>query len=132
MGQFPDPTWMAGFRDRVNGDPELAVIGRWFTTDFAVSFGDTRYVLHVREGRIADLTVNPRFDVRSRFGLRAPLEVWRRFLQPNPPPLFHDVFAMLMRVPEFVLDGDTLVAMQNARALHRMMNLMQGMGETHA
>jgi hypothetical protein len=25
-----------------------------------------------------------------------------------------------------VLEGDSLVAMQNARALHRMMNLMRG------
>ena len=28
---------------------------------------------------------------------------------------------MLMRVPGFVLEGDTLVAMQHARALHRVM-----------
>jgi hypothetical protein len=33
---------------------------------------------------------------------------------------------MLMRVPEFVIEGDSLIAMQNARALHRMMNLMRG------
>jgi hypothetical protein len=32
---------------------------------------------------------------------------------------------MLMRVPEFVLEGDGLVAMQNGRALQRMMNLMR-------
>ena len=35
---------------------------------------------------------------------------------------------MIMRVPEFVLEGDTLVAMQNARALHRMMGLMRSVG----
>jgi hypothetical protein len=33
---------------------------------------------------------------------------------------------MLMRVPEFVIEGDSLLAMQNARALHRMMSLMRG------
>ena len=32
---------------------------------------------------------------------------------------------MLMRVPDFVLEGDRLAAMQNARALHRMMNIMR-------
>jgi hypothetical protein len=31
-----------------------------------------------------------------------------------------------------VLDGDTLVAMQNARALHRMMNLMREVGPVAA
>ena len=39
---------------------------------------------------------------------------------------------MLMRVPEFVLEGDALVAMQNARALHRMMNVMRETGAPDA
>ena len=43
-------------------------------------------------------------------------------------PLYHDFFAMLMRVPGFVLEGDTLAAMQNARALHRAMNVMRTLG----
>jgi hypothetical protein len=67
----------------------------------------------------------PRIDVRVPFSFRAPVEVWRKFLSPTPPPLYHDFFAMLMRVPEFVLEGDSLAAMQNARALHRMMNVMR-------
>jgi len=58
--------------------------------------------------------------------------VWQRFLSEPPPPLYHDIFAMIMRVPEFVLEGDTLVAMQNARALHRMMGLMRSVGRVHA
>ena len=70
----------------------------------------------------------PRLDVRVPFGFRAPVEVWRKFLSPHPPPLFHDFFAMLMRVPEFVLEGDSLLAMQNARALHRIMNIMRETG----
>jgi hypothetical protein len=53
-------------------------------------------------------------------------------LSPDPPPLFHDFFAMLMRVPEFRLEGDSLAAMQNARALHRMMNIMRETGAPHA
>jgi hypothetical protein len=63
--------------------------------------------------------------MRAAFGFRAPVEVWRKFLSTRPPPLYHDFFAMLMRVPEFVIEGDSLIAMQNARALHRMMNLMR-------
>ena len=60
------------------------------------------------------------------------MEVWKKFLSPKPPPLYHDFFAMLMRVPEFVLEGDSLVAMQNARALHRMMNVMREVGAPDA
>jgi hypothetical protein len=118
--------WLESFRDRVNADPEMKLIGRWFTTPISLSFGEIRYVLHIAEGRIGEIVANPRIDVRAAFGFHAPVEVWRKFLSTRPPPLYHDFFAMLMRVPEFVIEGDSLLAMQNARALHRMMNLMRG------
>jgi hypothetical protein len=51
------------------------------------------------------LVHNPRIDTRAAFGFRAPVEVWRKFLSAKPPPLYHDFFAMLMRVPEFVIEG---------------------------
>ncbi len=126
MAAFPEIQWMEQFRDRVNGDAEMSVIGDWFTTSIAFTFGEKRYVVAVEKGKITKLNAAPRIDSRSTFGFRAPMDVWNRFVGPNPPPLYHDFFAMLMRIPEFVLEGDGLVAMQNARALHRMMNLMRG------
>ena len=127
MSDYPGAAWLARYRERVNGDAELKVIGDWFTTTFSLAFGDARYAVRVEKGRITDI-VAPKLDVRTPFGFRAPVSVWRKFLSPNPPPLFHDFFAMLMRVPEFVLEGDSLIAMQNARALHRMMNIMRETG----
>ena len=132
MADFPQPSWFESFRERVATDPEMQVIGDWFTTAFSLTFGETRYILRVEKGRIVEIVPHPRLDVRCAFGFRAPNEVWRKFLSPTPPPLYHDFFAMLMRVPEFVLEGDGLVAMQNARALHRMMNLMRGGEAVHA
>ncbi len=81
----------------------------------------------MREGRIAEIEHNPRFDRPVAFTLRAPMSVWNKFISPNPPPLYHDFFAMLMRIDEFQLDGNTLTTMQNARALHRMMNILKQM-----
>ncbi|HEY7231333.1 MAG TPA: hypothetical protein VH558_13260 [Pseudolabrys sp.] len=132
MKEYPGLTWFTRYRERVNADPELKVIGEWFTTTFTLSFGDRRYALKIERGCIVDIIDSPKFDVRTLFGFRAPVEVWRKFLSPDPPPLFHDFFAMLMRVPEFVLEGDGLVAMQNARALHRMMNIMRETGAPNA
>jgi hypothetical protein len=126
MSAFPQLAWLEAFRNRVNADPEMKLIGRWFSTSISLSFGDTRYVLCVDQGRIGDIVANPRIDARAAFGFRAPVEVWCKFLSAAPPPLYHDFFAMLMRVPEFVIEGDSFLAMQNARALHRMMNLMRG------
>jgi hypothetical protein len=127
MSKFPQLTWLEAFRDRVNADAEMKLIGQWFTTSIALSFGEVRYVLQVNKGRVDDIVAQPRIDTRAAFGFRAPIEVWRKFLSAKPPPLYHDFFAMLMRVPEFAIEGDSLVAMQNARALHRMMNLMRNM-----
>src|SRR5262249_16537157 len=116
MFAFPQLAWLEAFRNRVNTDPEMKLIGRWFSTSISLSFGDTRYVLRVDQGCIGDIVANPRIDARAAFGFRAPVEVWWKFLSATPPPLYHDFFAMLMRVPEFVIEGDSFLAMQNARA----------------
>jgi len=127
MGDLPTADWMERYRERVNADPEMAVIGDWFSLDFKLAFEGEAWLLSVREGRIEDIVRNPRFDRPARFTISAPMRVWTRFIRPDPEPLYHDFFAMLMRVPEFEIDGDSLSAMQNARALHRMMNILRTM-----
>ena len=93
MADYPGSAWLARYRERVNGDVELKVIGDWFTTTFALTFGDSRYAVRVEKGQITDI-VAPKLDVRTPFGFRAPVAAWRKFLSPDPPPLFHDFFAM--------------------------------------
>jgi hypothetical protein len=132
MTDFPGASWFDRYAKRVNADPEMGVIGDWLSTTFTLTFGETRHALVVDKGRIVNIIASPRFDVRAPFGFRAPVDVWRKFLSPNPPPLYHDFFAMLMRVPEFTIEGDSLIAMQNARALHRMMNIMRETGAPNA
>ena len=124
MSDMPSLAWMERYRDAVNADPEMAVIGEWFSVDFKLSFGGADFLLSVRAGRIVEVVPDPRFDRPAAFTLRAPMPVWNKFINPDPPPLYHDFFAMLMRIDDFQLDGDTLATMQNARALHRMMNIL--------
>ena len=132
VSNFPEVSWMERYRERVNADPEMEVIGGWFSTSLSLTFGERRYVVRMERGRMTDINAAPRLDARCAFGFRAPMDVWRKFVSPEPPALYHDFFAMLMRVPEFVLEGDSLVAMQNARALHHMMNLMRATGAPDA
>ena len=120
--------WLMRYRDRVNADPEMAVVGDWFTTAFSLTCGDRRCIVRFDKGKLVETIAAPRVDARCAFGFRASEVIWSRFFSPQPEPLYHDFFAMLMRVPGFVLEGDTLVAMQNARALHRAMNLMRTLG----
>lgn len=132
MDELPDTAWFARFQQRVNHDEEMAVIGDWFSLTFSLTFGEHRVALRVREGKIEEIIDSPKFDIACAFGFRAPEAVWKKFLSPEPIPLYHDFFAMLMRVPEFVIDGDSLAAMQNARALHRLMNIMKTMNREAA
>lgn len=122
---FPDLGWMKRYVDVVNGDPELRLIGKCFTCDVCLDFEAARYLVRVVEGTILDVIPNPGHDRPWQFALRAPRSVWEKYLQPIPPPLYHHLFAMLMRVPEFRLEGNTLTAAQNIRALVRMCDLMR-------
>ncbi len=129
MSRFPSPEWMTAFQERVNRDPELALVGRWFTTSFLFGAGDTEYVFHLEAGKLVEVQPGPRFDRPWSFALRAPREHWENFIQPVPPPLFNELLAMAMRVPEFRLEGNTLAAAQNIRALQRFMSIMREVGD---
>jgi hypothetical protein len=118
-------SWLAQFQERLNLDAEMRVIGDWFTVSMSLSCGDDRRVLRFERGRLVQTVMTPRFDAPCAFGFRASQDIWRKFFTDPPEPLYHDIFAMLMRVPGFVLEGDTVVAMQNARALHRVMKVMR-------
>ena len=70
MASFPEAAWMEAYRARVNADPEMEVIGGWFTASLSFTFGETRYVVRVERGKIADINAAPRID--SRVVLRLP------------------------------------------------------------
>ncbi len=128
MTAHPDPFsdgWLVRLQDLVNHDREMRAIGRWFTVAMSLSCGERRVVVRFDRGTLAGWVAQPRMDVPCAFGFRADPAVWQRYLRETPEPIYHDVFAMLMRVPGFVLEGDTLIAMQHARALHRVMRLMR-------
>lgn len=122
---FPASDWMARYAAVVNEDPELRLVGRFFTCDLLLDFESARYLVRVDGGRVQEVVENPGYDRPWAFALRAPRRMWERYLEPVPPPLYHHIFAMLMRVPEFRLEGNTLVAAQNIRALARMCDLMR-------
>ncbi len=125
---FPGPEWMERFARVLAGDPELRLVGRFFTCDILLDFETARYLVRLREGAVQEIVAEPGWDRPWTFALRAPRRVWERYLQPVPPPLYHHLFALLMRVPEFRLEGDTLAAAQNVRALARFCDLLRVVG----
>ena len=118
-------SWLREYQERVNADREMGVIGDWFSVAMSLVCDDRRAIVRFDGGRVAEVVCSPRLDVPSAFGFRASAAIWERYLAPEPPPLYQNIFAMLMRVPGFVLEGDTLVALQHARALLRAMTLLR-------
>jgi len=57
------------------------------------------------------------------FSLEAPLEVWTKFFAAVPPPFYHGVYAMKMRVPEFKVAGDELALAQNIHLARRLLEI---------
>ncbi len=122
---FPDHAWMQRYARVVNEDAELRLVGSHFTCDFLLDFETIRYLVRVAAGSIREVIPQPSFDHPWAFAIRAPRSVWEKYLRPIPPPLYHHLFAMLMRVPEFRVEGNTLTAAQNIRALVRICDLLR-------
>ncbi len=131
MQNHIDLSWLDEFAAAANTDQELTVIGQHFCNTITLCFGSERIALKVSKGKVEDIIRDPGFDINADFGFTAPTTVWSKFFKPVPPPLFHDFFAMVMRVPEFVLEGSGLAAMQNARALSRLMYILRDTGAKH-
>jgi pimeloyl-ACP methyl ester carboxylesterase len=99
---------------------EDAVLAAWagpWPLCFAVQSGDASSVFAMQEGRVLASDGTPRFT------LRAPSEIWGKFLAPVPLRHHHGIFAMMYRVPEFAIDGDLLCFMQHAHVARRVLEI---------
>ena len=125
MAKFNSP-WMNAWQDMVNADPTLKVIGRFFTTDFLLGFGDQEYIVYVRDGTIQRITDSLTIETPWSFALRAPEESWEKFTQKLPPPMYNDIWAMAHPLHgRLRMDGDVKVLWQNMRALTWMLDRMR-------
>lgn len=57
------------------------------------------------------------------FEVVAPDSAWERFFRPVPPPPFHAVFGMLMRVPGVEVRGDELAFVQHVHLVRRVLEI---------
>ena len=55
----PTAEWMRAYQKAVNSDPEMGVVGDWFSTDFKISFEGVDFLISVREGKIVENRAEP-------------------------------------------------------------------------
>jgi len=121
-----DSQWMNAWQDMVNQDPTMKIIGRYFTTDFLLGFGDKEYLVSMRQGSIERITDQLSIETPWSFALRGPRESWEKFIQRVPPPMYNDIWAMAHPLHgRLRMDGDVKVLWQNLRALTWMLNRMR-------
>ena len=78
----------------------------------AASLSISEGILDVKDGKFP-----------APFALEAPLEVWAKFLSKVPPPFYHGVYAMKMRVPDFKVSGDEVALAQNIHLVRRVLEI---------
>jgi hypothetical protein len=121
-----EPKWMNAWQDTVNKDPTMKIIGRYFTTDFLIGFGDKEYLVSMREGAVSRVTDQLTIETPWTFALRGPQESWSKFVQRVPPPMYNDIWAMAHPLHgRLRMDGDVKVMWQNLRALTWMLDRMR-------
>jgi len=100
--------------DMVNGNSALVWRGRFLSVDFLLGVGQDEYLIAVREGRIAGVKRGPFVMAPGRFAIRGSAEAWAKFWTKEPPPGFHDLFAMT-KSGAARIDGDLHPLMANLR-----------------
>ncbi len=103
---------MLDLPQRVNGNAWLVHRGRYLDTVFLVEVAPASFLVRIHAGRIESVQTGPFVMPRWTFALRATAETWDKFWQPNPPPGFHDLIAML-KFRTLKIEGDQYPFMCN-------------------
>lgn len=125
---FPDHDWFEAWQAAVAEDQELAVMGRWSTLNFALRVGTDVFLVRLREGKIEEVTTESDMNDSWSFTLAGAPEDWSSFLQKNPPPFYHDLLALNVRVPTFSIEGDRHAFVQHIRTIKHLFRIAQSLG----
>jgi hypothetical protein len=98
--------------EKANADDLLVHRGRFVSTSFLIEIGSDAWLVRIQDGRVASVTPGPFVMPRWTFALRAPADAWAQFWSANPPPGFHDLFA-LIKQRLLKLEGDMHPFMAN-------------------
>lgn len=107
------------------GDPALTRFGKGFGAAILVGDGANDWLIEIRDGAVTQVTPGPLMTPRTDIRIRAASDVWTRFLEPVPPPGFHDLFAML-RYRRIVIEGDMKLFTAYLFFIKRLFALLRG------
>ena len=125
-----DAGWMQRWQDLVNQDSVTKIIGRHLSADVLLEFGETAYVVSFVNGAIPRIAQDIGPESTYAFALRGPAETWGKFVQPIPPPMYNDIWAMAHPLHgRLKIEGDVKVMWQNLRAFTWTLDFMRNVEE---
>lgn len=98
-------TWIEEWASAINNDLACAHSGRHFDGSFTLAIGDSRFTFHVKAGHVDSVIEDGGPLERSSFTLKAEVEIWEKLFQPNPPAMYHAIFAAIA-VGNMQFEGD--------------------------
>ena len=110
--------------DLVNANPALVRRGRWMQARMLIEIGATGWLVRIDRGRIS--VERETWAVSDwDFAIRGPEAAWRKFWAAMPPPMHHDIHA-LVRAGHFRLEGDIDLMLANMLYLKLALETLRG------
>lgn len=125
---WPVAEWngfVARWQAACGGDAVLATLAGPWSVDFAIGVGAHEARFGFADGRIAE-------PGPPAFTFAAPAQTWEKFLAPVPPRHHHVILAMLARVPEATLSGDSLAFAQHCHVVRRVLEVGKWLALGHS
>lgn len=119
-----DQNLLLKLQERMLDDPELLVKGTFFSCKILMTSSNASFLLTFENGELTEINNSPTVVDEWDFAIKAAEESWEKFLQPSPPPMFHDVWAAVW-MGHMELEGNIKVFMQNHYALWRTLRLLR-------
>jgi hypothetical protein len=114
-------------KDRAAGDALLARFGLDLDCALLVGDGDTDWLVRIERGEVTRVSKGPFIMPKTDLRLRAASDVWRKFLEPVPPPGYHDLLA-LRRYRRIQIEGDIRLMSAYLFYLKRLFALLRAPG----
>jgi hypothetical protein len=81
----------------LDSDSELLRAGRLLNVDCLLGSSDLPFLVSIRAGRIAEMSVMPKTMPSWRFGYTASPQAWIQYWRAEPKPGWHDLLALTKR-----------------------------------
>jgi len=117
-----DRAWIDRWVAAINADAACANAGRQFDGSFTFAIGQRRHTFHVRRGRVESVVDDGGPLEPNTFTLAADGAVWARIFEPDPPAMYHALFAAIA-TGNMHFEGDVRLLFQQMATFSRWLTV---------